>query len=198
MNLLLGVKCHRSSDWPCIRIWVNDRCYIDRITDTDRQFFDVQFDPVQGTNTLVVEHWDKQESDTWCDQSGCITADRAIEIESLSIDGFDVPRNIVFSKHFFPVWPAHFVDPPVSITDNNWLGFNGRWIFDFDMPFDKTYYGYYWQMELEANAKFQKTDVGTNEDYCEAYGLRIKVDESFNYTLTDLKRMIEENQSPIR
>jgi len=50
-------------------------------------------------------------------------------------------------------------------------------------------------MEYDTNVKYQKTDSVTKEDYFEAYGLRIRVDENFEYTLTDLKRMIEANES---
>jgi hypothetical protein len=194
MKISVTLKCHRSSDWPCVRIWVDNHCYVDTKTQKPVQTFEFDAALPAGSHTMVIEHWDKKDSDTWCDEHGKITADRALEIDALCVDGYSVPRNIIFTRNFYPDWPSHFENPPASITNNNWLGFNGRWIFDFESPFDQTYFGYFWQMEYDANVKYQKTDAETKQDYFEAYGLKIKVDENFEYTLTDLKRMIEANE----
>lgn len=194
MNIQVTVNCHKSGEYPCIRIWLDGHVFADSKTHMDQQSFGVLCNVAPGKHTLVIEHYDKKDSDTWCDENGKITADRALEIVGLTIDGFEVPRNVIFSKNFYPNWPEHFENPPEYITDNNWLGFNGRWVFDFDYPFDSTYYGYFWEIEKEANTKFQKTDVDTKEDYFEAYGLKIKVDQNFSFTLTDLKKLIEENE----
>lgn len=195
MKMSVRFKCHRSSDWPCVRIWIDGQCVVDAKTQQPVETFDIDMSLQPGSHAMVIEHWDKKDSDTWCNDQGQITADRALEIDAITVDGYSVPRNIIFTRNFYPEWPSHFEDPPASISDNNWLGFNGRWVFDFEYPFAQTYFGYFWQMEQESNIKFQKTDAVTNEDYFEAYGLKIKVDENFDYTLTDLKRMIEANES---
>lgn len=194
MNIKLELRCHRSSDWPCMRVLIGQHVLVEKKTSQEYETLDFNIDAVPGPQHFVIEHFDKLGSDTWCDDKGTITADRAIEILALTVDGFVVPKNVLFAQKFYPVWPDHFDNPPPWITDNNWLGFNGQWHFDFAWPFDQTYYGYYWQMEQEANEKFTKTDQATKEDYFEAYGLKIKVDENFEYTLTDLKNMIQANE----
>lgn len=193
MIFTLTLRCHKSSNYSKFRIWIDETLLCDQ--QADREFLGLRYDIdtlLPGDHVLVIEHYDKHDQDTWCDSQGNIIADRAIEIESLTIDGYQVPRNIIFNKKFYPEWPVHFDlnSMPEFITQNNFLGFNGKYKFDFQSPMAQQYYGYFWDMELAANKHFTKTDEHKAE-YFEAYGMKIKIDQDLNFDLTDLKKLID-------
>ena len=198
MIIKINLKCHKSSDYPALRIKLNDNILCDTVA--HEEFLNLSFDvaaPLEPSDhVLKIQHYNKQDSDTWSDADGNITADKAIEIQALSIDGYNIPRNIIFKKKFYPVWPLHFDldNMPEYISNNNFLGFNGTYEFDFKMPMAQEYYGYFWQMELDANVNLQKTDETSKEEYFEAYGMKIKIDDALNFTLTDLKKLIEQHE----
>lgn len=194
MNIKIKLKCHASTENPKYRIIINDVIFFDKQATSDYETIDFDVNLSNKEHLLIIEHYDKRDSDTLVDSNGNITADKAIEVESISIDNYAIPRNIIFSKKFYPIWPEHFETDQEFITNNTFLGFNGKYVFDFSVPFASTYYSYFWEMEKDANIKFQKVDADTKEEYFEAYGLKLKVDNNFSYTLTDLKKMIEDNE----
>lgn len=196
MSIEIVLRCHRSQAWPCVRVWSDGELMVDQCCDQEFTTITVDQPETAGRHEFVIEHYGKQDSDTICDDQGTIIADRAVEIESITIDGFEVPRNKLFQKRFYPVWPEHFAVEQQSeyIMNNNYLGFNGRFVFDYRMPMQTEYYGYYWDMEIEANRDFEIVDEQTKEEYFEAYNMRIRIDDEFAFTLTDLKNLIEQHE----
>ena len=194
MNIKIKLKCHSSTEYPKYRVIINDVTFFDKQAISDFEIINFDINLTNSEHFLIIEHYNKKDSDTIVDSDGNITADKAIEIEAISIDGFEIPRNIIFSKKFYPIWPEHFETDQEFITNNTFLGFNGKYVFDFSVPFASTYYSYFWEMEKDANIKFQKVDIDTKEEYFEAYGVKLKIDDSFSKTLTDLKKLIEENE----
>lgn len=193
MIITLTLRCHKSLSYSKFRIWFDKTLLYDH--QSDRELLHMNFDiptPKSGDHVLTLEHYDKHDQDTLCDSKGNIVADRAVEIESLTIDGFAIPREIIFAKKFYPKWPQHFdLDSmPEFITQNNFLGFNGEYHFDFQLPMAPQYYSYFWDMEIIANTNFTKADE-QQEEYFEAYGMKIKIEQDLNFNLTDLKRLIE-------
>ena len=151
---------------------------------------------------LIIEHHSKTNRDTIVDQ-GKIIADRAVELLELTISDYVVPRNILYSKPFYPIWPQNIIDDantqnhilPAYIDKNLFFGFNGQYRFNFPKDFKQEYYNYYWDMEKTANQELQTLDE-SNTPYFEAYGLRLAIDQEFNYTISDLKFIIDNEQLP--
>lgn len=189
------LRCHKSSSFPTYRVGINDLLLIDEMASDEFVNLDFEVETSGMTQAILyLEHYGKQDIDTHCDAEGNIIADRAVELQSLSIDGYQVPKNIIFSKKFYPNWPPHFdiTARPRFITQNNFFGFNGRYEFDFKLPMAQEYYGYFWQMEIDANRDFTKVD--DKEEYFEAYGMKIKIDQDLNFNLTDLKNLINQHE----
>lgn len=191
MQLIIEVLGHKSSDWPTCSILFNDQVLFDGIVEGHQQI-DLQCEVSKCNNILSIVHHGKVDADTWCDSAGNIIADKAVELKSITIDGFVVPELILFKKRFYPQWPAHFnlAEMPKFLENNLFFGFNGTYEFDFSSNFVSEYYQYFWDMELMANETFQKTESGN--DVFEMYGVTLRVDSAFSYTLSDLKALIEQ------
>lgn len=197
MKIQIIFEYHVSEHWPCVRICFNDILLKD-LTDTSaadkKLIFDVVPKDPLNTNVLIIEHYGKQDTDTIIDQKGKILKDRAVEIKSIEIDGFDQPWNLLYSKKFYPIWPKHMKDMPEFITDNLYLGFNGRYIFDFPKNIGQEYYNSLWEQERNINNKLTVVDEN-KEEWFTSYGLKIKLDEKFDFNLSKLKEIIEKNEN---
>ena len=202
MNINIRLAAHKSTQYPWVRILVNDQEYYNNQLDADTVELDFDCNNIADSNLLTIEHHSKTNRDTIVEQ-GKIVADRAIELLELTIDGYLVPRNILYSKHFYPVWPQNLINEaatqgrtmPESIDKNLFFGFNGRYLFNFSQDFRQEYFNYYWIMEKSANQELQTLDE-SNTPYFEAYGLRLAIDQEFSYNISDLKYIIDNEQLP--
>ena len=202
MNINIRLKAHKSTQYPWVRISVNDREYFNGQLDAELVEIDFDCNNIADTNLLIIEHHGKTNRDTIVDQ-GKIVADRAVELLELTVDGYLVPRNILYSKPFYPIWPQNLIDDaaaqgrtmPEYIDKNLFFGFNGQYHFDFSRDFRKEYFNYHWDMEKSANQELQTLDE-SDTPYFEAYGLRLAINQEFSYTISDLKYIIDNEQLP--
>jgi hypothetical protein len=202
MNIKIKLKAHKSTQYPYVRVAVNDREYYNGLLDAEIVELDFYCIDLLDHNMLIIEHHSKTNRDTIVDQ-GKIIADRAVELLELTIADYVVPRNILYNKPFYPIWPQNIIDDantqnhilPEYIDKNLFFGFNGQYRFNFPKDFKQEYYNYYWDMEKTANQELQTLDE-SNTPYFEAYGLRFAINQKFNYTISDLKFIIDNEQLP--
>lgn len=203
MKIQVKLQAYKSTHAPYVKLSVNGIEYCNQQFENIVTFIEFEIDPIES-NILEIQHYNKSNSDTQCNEHGTIVADCAIELLTLSIDGFIIPKNILFKKPFYVQWPDNLIEEariskhelPESINNNLFFGFNGRYQFDFQQNFPKEYYWYYWQMERDANQNLQMVDESTNTGYFEAYGLKLAINQDFNYTISDLKYIIDNHAMP--
>ena len=196
MKIELEFKYHRSHRAPSFRIWFNDILLCDNKEQDllpNRFCFEARPNIPLETNALIIEHYDKHDQDTVLDEQGKIILDRAIEIVSIKIDEFDQPWHVLYTKKFYPIWPSHMIDKPEYIVGSLYLGFNGKYVFDFPAKIEKAYYDSLWEQERDLNNKLTQTDED-NDGLFTAYGMKIKMDQIFDFDLSKLKKLIEENE----
>lgn len=195
MNIKLKFNYHASDHWPSFRVWFNNLLLADYATDSTPTniTFDVDaLDPLDS-NELVIEHYGKTDQDTILDSTGNILKDRAVEIKAIIINGFEQPRNTLAGKKFWPVWPAHITNMPEYVTNHLYLGFNGKYKFNFPKNISQDYYDQLWEQERELNNSLTQVDEN-NEEWFTAYGLKLKMNEQFDFSLTELKKIIEQHE----
>lgn len=76
------------------------------------------FDP-QLVNQLTVEHWGKSPKHIPHDQ------DIACEIVSISFDGIELHRNLLYTAELYPNWS--WGQAPNIVENNCYIGYNGVW-----------------------------------------------------------------------
>ena len=203
MKIQITLQAHKSTHNPYVRLCINGIEYYNQ--QLTNKITTVEFDfTAEDTNVFEIHHYNKTNEDTICDQHGNIVEDCAIELIKIHIDGFVVPTNILYKKPFYVQWPANLIGDariqghqlPDTISNNLFFGFNGYYKFDFSNNFAKEYFWYQWQMERDANQNLQMVDESTQTGYFEAYGLKLAINQDFNYTITDLKYIIENQTLP--
>jgi hypothetical protein len=185
-------------NFPSIRIAVNGTVYFDSVLENPSTTIEFDAD-LDQSNSLTIEHYNKTNKDTLCDSHGKIISDKAAELTGISFDKYNIPRNILFKQPFNVQWPANLLDDaklqgeplPNSLYNNLYFGFNGTYCFDFTNNISKDYFYYFWQMERDANCNLQMVDESSNTGYFEAYGLKLEINKDFNYTIHDLKNIID-------
>ena len=192
-NVKIKIKTFRSTSGPNVKIYLNKELKLD-LTNIEKEVETYSFSAnFKDNNLLEITHYGKLGSDTVV-ENGKIVSDKAVEIMGITINNFEIPKNILYTKFFYPVWAEGFdLSIPKRINNNVFLGFNGTYVFDFTC-IEKNYYEYFWQMEADANLKFQEVDLH-QEAWFTAYGQKFKIDDDFNLSLTELKKIIEQNET---
>jgi len=162
--------------------------------------FDVDTQPM---NSLKIHHYAKTNEDTIVDETGSITADKAIELTGISIEGVSIMDNVLYNKPYYVKWPDNIIndyknkgeDPPESISNTLFFGFNGYYEFDFVGDFLKQYYRQFWENEDQAhNNQTKLINVnGQDVESFERFGSDTAINQEFDLTIHDLAQMIEEN-----
>ena len=90
-----------------------------------KESYDLTVDCNNTNCQLNIEHWDKRPKDTQV-ENGVIVRDRSFELESITIDGYDLKEL---------VWSSRFVSVDGQ-TYNSCLFFgpNGNFLLDFTQP----------------------------------------------------------------
>ena len=70
-------------------------------------------------NQLTVEHWGKNPKHIPAGE------DIACEIKSISFNGIELHRNLLYSSEFYPNW--NWGDAPNIVENNCYIGYNGVW-----------------------------------------------------------------------
>lgn len=203
MQIKITLKSHKSTDYPSVKIIYNNNLYFDNKLSSRLSEIVLDIDTVNANNLLEIQHYNKSNSDTLCNDKGEIVADKAVELESISLDSFQIPKQILFKKKFYVEWPLNLLEEakingkkmPDYLDNNLFFGFNGTYKFDFKQEYKKEYFSYFWQMEKEANQTFEIID-SDGKSYFNAYGLRLPLDKDFSFTIHDLKYIIENKKLP--
>ena len=197
--LAIKIQGHRSTDFPKCRIKFNNDCLYDNaIVDTMNLKFDVN---LSEKNILHVEHYDKVPSDTIINSEGMVEADRAIELQSIAIDGYVVPKVVMYRQKFYVDWWDHDIENfdkkkqpvPGFLTNNVYFGYNGTYEYSFNNDLAKQYYLSLWEEETIANQDLQQINEydGQIKETFNLYGNESDISEEFNKTIFDLLDMID-------
>jgi len=119
---------------PEINIGINNN--IQRIILTDNQAFHYEF-TANDTSTLSIELLNKTNADTIPDKG----LDKAVIIESVSFFGITNPKFIwagIYKPDYPEPWATNQRNQGVvlkpQITNQNYLGWNGKWQLTFTVP----------------------------------------------------------------
>lgn len=195
----IKIQGHRSTDFPTCRIKFNgDSLFDGPIINTVNLQFDVA---LKEKNILHIEHYGKLPTETILDSEGHVESDRAIELKSISIDGYTIPRVLMYRQKFFVDWWDHDIEEfdknnqtvPGFLTNNVYFGYNGYYEYCFEKDLVKNYYKNLWEEESIANQDLQqiKEYDGEIKETFNLYGNESDISEEFNKTIFDLLDIIE-------
>lgn len=85
--------------------------------------FDIEFDTDASQHELVIQHTDKHPNDPTT----------AVVIQSIDFFGISSPR-FVWSGVYYPEYPDHYPDKISPLPGHNYLGWNGLYRLQFDVP----------------------------------------------------------------
>ena len=161
--------------------------------------FEKEITSLNDTNNLIIEHYNKKNSDTIVDNNKDIIRDKAIELIAISFDNIDIPKVVLYDNKFYPDWPTNIIkehngNPPKFITNNLYFGFNGK----YKMSFSKNYKAWYFKqlmkkerMSNEANQELMTLPSGEVIETFEFAGKTLKANETGNLTTDDLYALIK-------
>lgn len=197
----IKIQGHRSTDFPMCRIKFNNHSLFDQpIIGTMNLKFDVD---LKAKNILHIEHYGKLPTDTILDSDGNVESDRAIELRSISIDGYTIPKVLMYRQKFFVDWWDHDIEEfdknnqtvPGFLTNNVYFGYNGYYEYSFEKDLSKNYFKSLWQEEHIANQDLQQVKEfdGEIKETFNLYGNESDIAEEFDKTIFDLMDMIEKD-----
>lgn len=82
-----------------------------------------------GHHRLSVELHNKQDSDTKLEAG----LDKAVSIKEIEFFGITSPQ-FVWEGVYRPIYPLHIKNQPNILKYHNYLGWNGIWSLDFEIP----------------------------------------------------------------
>ena len=194
---------HKSLSWPNVKILLNHNTLLDQVlTPNNNKFFifEKEINSLNDTNILIIEHYNKRNSDTIVDNNKDIIRDKAIELIAISFDNVDIPKVVLYDNKFYPDWPTNIIkehngNPPKFITNNLYFGFNGK----YEMTFSKNYKSWYFEqlmkkerMSNKANQELMTLPSGEVIETFEFAGKTLKANETGNLTINDLYALIKE------
>lgn len=106
---------------PWVSVVANGQNKTQQLTQTTE--FNFNFAVEQGTCNLAVHHFDKTDNDP----------STAVIIKSISFFGIEDLR-FVWAGVYRPDYPAHYPDKIPEISSTTYLGWNGTWQLNFDVP----------------------------------------------------------------
>lgn len=105
---------------PWVRVTVANHRVEQQLTQTHT--FDFEFD-AKHSAVLMVEHFDKTEFDI----------DTAVEVTAVKFFGIDNPQ-FVWAGIYRPCYPSHLQNQLLELPGQSYLGWNGVWQLNFDLP----------------------------------------------------------------
>ena len=198
MKVKIVLEPTHSKQWPKLKLTVRDNVIFDGFCEPNNgKFFSwkiyLEDSNLQKQNSIVIEHYDKQGSDTECDQEGNVVSDRAIILKSIEFDDLTVPEVLLYNQKFYPDWP----DQPKFITNDLYFGYNGKYIYEFGNDSWKLYYNNLLKKELLANIHNKQLIQLPNGEEIESFefnGKLVSADAKESVSLQELyERVINEN-----
>lgn len=83
----------------------------------------------QGTHSFWIEFLNKNYNDSQPDQG----IDMAVIIDSVTIHNITVDR-FKWAGKYYPTYPEDYPDKKPMLQPHTYLGWNGRWVLEFDVP----------------------------------------------------------------
>jgi len=105
---------------PYITIAVDEIVYKQQLFTTTS--FDFEF-VVADQASLVLEHHSKSDLDP----------DTAVIIQNIEFYGISDPR-FIWAGIYYPVYPSHYADQKSSRSGQDYLGWNGTYVLQFQVP----------------------------------------------------------------
>jgi hypothetical protein len=105
---------------PYITIAVDKIVYNQQLSTTTS--FDFEFVAVDQSS-LVIEHHSKSDMDP----------DTAVIIRRIEFYGISDPR-FIWAGTYYPVYPGHYADQKFSQPGQDYLGWNGTYVLQFQVP----------------------------------------------------------------
>jgi hypothetical protein len=180
---------------PKVKIYVNNVLYVDtEISEISEHTLTIN--PL-SQNVLSIEHYNKTNDDTIVDANNNIVADLSAELLDITIDNNSILQTVLHSMPFYVNWPENIVSdyheknetPPEFITNNLYFGFNGIYKFNFTDNSDIDYFTTFWLDEAQAHVN--QTETADGEDVFNRMGEIVTISEDSDFTIHDLKRMVE-------
>jgi len=180
---------------PKVKISVNNVLYVDtEISEISEHTLTIN--PL-SQNVLSIEHYNKTNDDTIVDANNNIVADLSAELLDITIDNNSILQTVLHSMPFYVNWPENIVSdyheknetPPEFITNNLYFGFNGIYKFNFTDNSDIDYFTTFWLDEAQAHVN--QTETADGEDVFNRMGEIVTISEDSDFTIHDLKRMVE-------
>lgn len=111
---------------PWVQVSVGPHCREQQLTETTEFCFD--FDWPQGACSLIVDHCHKHAHD----------AHTAVIVQRIELFGITDPK-FVWAGEYRPTYPEPWRSqqttvPPAVLPQHNYLGWNGRWQLNFEVP----------------------------------------------------------------
>lgn len=180
---------------PKVRLSVNDTVYVDtEISEINEHTLNIQ--PLLQ-NVLYIEHYNKTNDDTIVDDSNNIVADLSVELLDITIDNNSILHTVLHTMPFYVNWPENIVSdyheknetPPEFIINNLYFGFNGIYKFNFTDNSDIDYFTTFWLDEAQAHVN--QTETADGEEVFERMGEIVTIAKDSDFTIHDLKRMVD-------
>jgi hypothetical protein len=152
LHFRIGLSGSSSKKQPKFKIFVQNIEMVSAsltAAPNETEYFEFDASLDDGESSLVIELTNKSNFDTIVDASGNIAEDLLLNIDSISIDEIDLGSLLWSASNYRHVYPEAYKlkviesgqELPDSITECVNLGWNGRWILPFNIPF------YIWLLE---------------------------------------------------
>lgn len=134
MSETVDIKINLSSEYwdyryPSVRVYVNDTLLFDN-TVSEPTEISWSGNLEETEHNIIIEMYDKQDSDTVTDSDGNIIKDVILNIDEISIDDIDLDRLLWTKSTYRPVNK----NAPDKLDECVNLGWNGRWELSFTSP----------------------------------------------------------------
>jgi hypothetical protein len=123
------------TDAPQVRVGIDD--HLQTATLRQTTVFDLDFDATAGPAELIVEFFNKKDSDTDVENQ----LDKAVIVEKIEIFGICDPK-FIYTSNYTPTYPEPWASQQTALglplqpvlRGHNYLGWNGRWCLPFTVP----------------------------------------------------------------
>lgn len=150
LHFKIGLSGTVKEKGPEIKIFVNDKEFIhSTLQGTEPTYFEFDAEVEEGDCKLIIDFLNKTSNDTIKDNNEEIVSDLLLNIDSIEIDEIELGTIKWDHSDYQPIYPKEYVDVQLkqgvelqkNVKNCVNLGWNGRWILQFQSPF------YIWLLE---------------------------------------------------
>ena len=130
-------KCWKYRKFPKIKIFVDGDLLEEVHFNSEQQAVKIPLSILDGEHVLEIEHFDKTSKDTKVAEAK-IVEDTKFRIESVKINGYEIPYTPMLKCKFVPDWhylvrPKNFPNVLKQVVE---IGPNGVWNLPFTTPIE--------------------------------------------------------------